>query len=998
MTSTAVSESNAGDSGVAPDLSCRVEESLGRFSSHPRWSGLQLRVWYAIATAPLLAAAILFSRFVASSPDAAVTMLVDYARPLLLYGATAAGFAVGMSLTAAITIQARRCRRVVDDAGAPPWLFIAAVSSMVAIAFVMLVLSFTLDLPPRGRSLVTCLGILPLVMIQSLLKVSLRNEGPDGRPRPGQFRPWTVILPALPVAFVLATQVEGVSRWLASFDFINKVIGMVGSGVPGVDAEVLRRWVVTAIVGIVVSPLLMAATSAMMRFWTSDDTSAGDESDAPSANSLFPLLGERHPSAASGDSRNSLDQEELREQFLEHPLLVALLGGNPLFNDRVRRIFTQITESARQSRSENPDAPAWERPSADVLVEGDAASGRTTAVIAAVLHGALCEGDHALFLVPQESAVEPLAESVRTAIAAAGVDTFLDVETLAPSTVAEWLGPTVARPSPVVIVGTPSQFERAFFEGTSMPERRRAALSKIGVVVVEDLDRYGFDDLVHLPFLLHKIRLFLATTGDSCRVVVNSLPLTRAGRAIVRARLFDSRRMVGLEAIGLADVGNDAAAFETAARVVPLSSRASIPLFVQHLASVARLLPGRHPIHRSWWIACGLPEDRHLRTAAFPELPIDSEILSDREALLDPPVSPVGRPDRLRATDASGTSWPWVTLDGDVANPRPLPVGIGNPIDPGAGFLLDDDGIRITPVFSIPRRNARIAEIKEQAMVLGRIDLAYMTRLTWQSLGVDYGFRRISQHGDTTTIEAVPAGGAALPSDRAILGVPTIEWPDSPQAEDLGLASGPCRGRTAMFALHADARPMSTRWEFTGRYDDRGSVVNVSPPIGYTAESTVFAILFDQPIARQTVEQVSEDLGGAWRRITITGGSHVPELGAAVSAAIARVAPGLERYARCIGLRLNEVNGVPQRYAVMVVEPATTGGTARECVLEMLMDAGSITGLFREIEAVLAAGGLAPYVNSDYAIAPVVNGPSLEVDNATTTALRSLFGDIVAGL
>ena len=964
---------------------------MGRFSSHPRWSDYQLRLWYAIATAPLLAAAWVFGRLVSSSPDDAVTLLVDYGRPLLLYGVTAAGFAIGMSLTAAISIQARRCRRLVDDAGAPRWMFVTAMCVMVAVALLMLLLSFTLDLPPRARSLVTCLGILPLVMIQSLLKVSLRSEGPDGRPITGRFRPWIALLPAVPMAFVLATRVEGFSRWVASFDFVTRVIEMVGRGAPGTDSDTLRRWVVTVIVGMIASPFLVAATTAMMRLWNTAEPDTSTATDTRPATPVFPLLGERVPVTPTDDEAGEPSQEAVRDSFNADPLFVALLGGVPPKHERMRRIFDAVTAAGRRSRNADPDAPAWERPSADMLVEGDAGSGRTTAVIAAVLHGALCEGDHALFIVPEDSAIESLVERVRTATAAVGVDTFLEVETLSPPTVAEWLEPAVARSSPVVIVGTPSQFERAFFEGTSAPERRRAALSKIGVVVVADLDRYGFDDLVHLPFLLHKLRLFLAATGDTCRVIVNSLPLTQAGRAIVRARLFDSRRMTGPDTIGLADIPDDTSTFKTVARVVPLSSRASLPLFVQHLASVARLLPHRHPIHRSWWIACGLPEDRHLRAAALPALPLDREILTDRGVILDPPVSPVGRPDPDQAPDSSGASWPWATLEYDVASPRPLPVGIGAPIDPGAGFLLDDKGIQITPVFSIPRRDARIAEIKGQAMVLGRIDMAYVTRLAWYSLGVEYAFRRISQHRDKTTIEAVPNAGAAPLADRAILGLPTIAFPDPPQAEDVGLASGPARGRILMYSLHDDARPLPTRWELTGRYDDRGSVVNISPPIGYTADSTVFAILLDQPTARQTVAHVSDDLAEAWRRIDVTGGSHVPELGAAVSAAIARVAPGLERYARCIGLRLSDVEGGPPRYAVMVVEPATTGGTARECMLEMLMDAGSVTRLLTELEAVSTAGDLAPYIHANYAIAPCVNGPSLTVDSATVTDVGRLF-------
>ena len=1001
MTSVAVPGASDNAATGAVEQPCRVEEALGRFSSHPRWSGYQLCIWYAIATAPLLAAALIFGRFVSSSPDAAVTLLVDYGRPLLLYGATAAGFAAGMSLTAAITIQARRCRRVVDDAGAPQWLFVTAVCLMVVVAFVMLVLSFTLDLPPRTRSLVTCLGILPLVMIQSLLKVSLRSEGPDGRPRPGHFRPWTAILPAVPVAFVLATQIEGVSRWLASFDFVNKVIAIVGSGASNADAEATRRWVVTALVGVVVSPLVLAATSAMMRFWTADDTGTGDDAEAPAAADVFPLLGERQPVGPSNKPSDVPDPESVRESFLENPFLVALLGGRPVRNDQVRRIFDTITESARRSRAEDPDAPAWERPSADVLVEGDRGSGRTAAVVAAVLHGALCEGEHALFLVPDESLVDPLVERVRGARATAGLDSLLDVESLAPQSVGRWLGATDATTIPVVIVGTLTQFERAFFEGTAAPVRRRDALRKIGIVVVEDLDGFGFDDLVHLPYMVNKIRLFLAATGDSCRTVIVTLPLTRAGRSIVRRRLCDARRLTGkdapcsLETVATAD---------RKARVVPFSGRASTPLFVQHVGSVARLLPPRHPIQRSWWIACGMPETRHLRAAATPALAPDVEMLTDREVFLDPPVTVGEKPGEPGPTNVGRSSWPWAIRDGSVAVPRPLPVEIGAPIDAGAGFLLNNEGDRITPVVSIPHSDTRIAEIKDQAMNIGRIDLAYLTRMAWRRLGSDYRFRRIVQHDRTTTIEAVPAIEGDRPAERSMLCLPVIDFPESPIVEDLGLSSGPCRGRISMYSLGNDAAAIPTHWQLTGRYDDRRLVVNISPPIAFSVASSVVAILFDQPIDRQIVETAGSDVMAAWREAERAGSSaHVPELGAAVSAALSQIAPGLERFARCIGLRLDDGGHAARpRYAVLLVEPATTGGSVRDCLIEMLLDDESLAGFLQGLGSTLSSDGPdgpSPFVQADYAIAPRVDNESkIMVDSGTVAGLNGLFNELAASI
>jgi len=201
-----------------------------------------------------------------------------------------------------------------------------------------------------------------------------------------------------------------------------------------------------------------------------------------------------------------------------------------------------------------------------------------------------------------------------------------------------------------------------------------------------------------------------------------------------------------------------------------------------------------------------------------------------------------------------------------------------------------------------------------------------------------------------------------------------------------------------MYTIGQGAAPSATRWSFTGRYDDRGRIVHISPQVEYSCESSVFVLLLEAPADRRDAATVGKDVLEAWRLVgDHATPTHVPELGAAVAAALASLARGLERFARCIGLRLPGGHDAAARYAVLFVEPETTAGSARECLLEMLMDRGSAARFLQEVAAALAAesaGAGVPFVRSDYAVAPNVSGAAIAADAATVSALRALIASL----
>jgi hypothetical protein len=873
-------------------------------------------------------------------------------------------------------VQARRCRRIVDDAGAPLWIIVAASCAIVFIALAMLGLSLTMQLPPRARSLVTCMGILPLVAILCTLRVTLRAEGNDGRSVDRDFKPWTVLIPAVPFAMVIATRIEAVSQWLASFDVISRIIQFAGQGSAGVDPQLLRRWIVTAVAALVAAPVVVAAMAAMTRLWSAAGKGDGNAETHPDASPVYPLLGETAP---------ALRTKEDWAGFASDPLLVSLMGGRTPTAFQ-RAVMERITSALGLAKGEVLAKPAWERPSADLHVEGEPGCGRTTAVVAAVVQRALCDGNHALFLVPDAESQGEVARGIADALGAAGLSSLLDVVCLDAKPMSDWLDASSAPGTPVVVIATLGRFERTFFGSTSQPDRRRAALRGIGTVVVDDADRFGFDARMHLPFVLQKLRLLLAATGDCCQTIVVSRPLLPAGQRIVRRQLLDDRDLPEFirwqRSKDAPPSGEDP--------VIPLADVAASPLFVQHLCSVARLLPDLHPIHRSVWSAFGLPSGPDLRAMARAASGPSREPLRDRRLLLDPPLR---EPFSVAAADGDDW-WPWAALDRPDEPPRPLPVEIEDPIDSGAGLLLSEEGDCVVPVISQPHRTPRVADVKYEQSVVGRLDLAYATRLSWQRDDVRYRLRTITRDSiGVATLEVAPVADGQRFKDRAVLELVKFVTPEPFALKSMGIESGPCGNRLTMYAI-GDGAPVESKWALTNRYDELGAATPVAPPVEYGHDSVVSAIIIDQPFTRLAPAEAGEDLRAAWPG---QGGTIIPELGTAFAAAMAKVAPGLERLARCVGIHTAD-----GRYALLLIEPATTGASARKCLVEILLDHLSAAALLTKVASFLSAtSGAEPdraaAVIAGYAIAPQMTPDGrLKVDAGVSARLTTLFRDLAA--
>ncbi|MFM7184460.1 MAG: hypothetical protein ACKO4Z_06785, partial [Planctomycetota bacterium] len=127
------------------------------------------------------------------------------------------------------------------------------------------------------------------------------------------------------------------------------------------------------------------------------------------------------------------------------------------------------------------------------------------------------------------------------------------------------------------------------------------------------------------------------------------------------------------------------------------------------------------------------------------------------------------------------------------------------------------------------------------------------------------------------------------------------------------------------------------------------------------------------------------------------GGGIVPKLGTARAAAMAKVAPGLERLVRCVGVLMGDGEAAAGRHAIFLIEPATTGASGRKCLVEILSEPLSATALLRALadSLTLAAGagsGHAAAVSAGYVIAPQLSHEGqLMADAAVSGALATLI-------
>lgn len=223
-----------------------------------------------------------------------------------------------------------------------------------------------------------------------------------------------------------------------------------------------------------------------------------------------------------------------------------LFGGERPTADQVAALkrFMELGSTLDRRRS-TQDHRATSELHADLLVQGfpESFTGLRSNVVlefqlACAVLTLVQRGQRVLILALDEDERDRLIDHVRSRLEAMRLETLYRVDSLDAQSVGRWCPPAAAPSSPVegqppdVLIATVLEYERACFGGASSDLVIKGLLLSTQLVILpnlEALSRIRIGQL-HLPFVIDKHRLLLASEHRTLQVVMGSPPL--AARSI----------------------------------------------------------------------------------------------------------------------------------------------------------------------------------------------------------------------------------------------------------------------------------------------------------------------------------------------------------------------------------------------------------------------------------------------------------------------------------
>ncbi len=272
-----------------------------------------------------------------------------------------------------------------------------------------------------------------------------------------------------------------------------------------------------------------------------------------------------HAVGDSPDFARQIEDRHLDWLFSNRPPTEDQLGALQRFDERWWRHQAQMHRSAYVPSKEHH---------ADLLVQGFPESfddpeddGVLELLLACAAVAVVSRGQRVLLLAAGADERVELLTRARARFEAMRLETLYRVEALDPQSMGRWCPPAAApgtvreeRP-PDVIVATLPEYEQAFFSGANAQQVIRAVLFGAEVVLVPNLaalakSREGGS---HLPFIVDKHRLLLASENRAMQLVLGSTPIgDRPVDSRERTADEDHDSHASLEAMALRFFGGDA--------------------------------------------------------------------------------------------------------------------------------------------------------------------------------------------------------------------------------------------------------------------------------------------------------------------------------------------------------------------------------------------------------------------------------------------------------
>lgn len=185
-------------------------------------------------------------------------------------------------------------------------------------------------------------------------------------------------------------------------------------------------------------------------------------------------------------------------------------------------------------------APGERIPSADMLIEGDVGSGRSSLLRACALYASLVRGQRCLIITPTESTRDCHLQCFREYFNKLEYGAYVVVGELTRENLDAWLESEA--PMPQIMVTTLPALEAHVYGTDWATGTRLDKLSRfirlLEVVLVDDLRDFSDTQAAHLPFVLAKHRLILEPESVPLQLVLNAPMLTPAARDYIGLRFF----------------------------------------------------------------------------------------------------------------------------------------------------------------------------------------------------------------------------------------------------------------------------------------------------------------------------------------------------------------------------------------------------------------------------------------------------------------------------